>query len=155
MCILLSDVRDGFLLRLPGVSLWPSPGCAVPRCASCIPPDRILLDHLVFLRFFSVLGALCCFLQRHILHSFMCEDLPSVSWLEHPTEGFDSRDRSLWPFAAHVSTTMAGLMLSQHHSLGSLTSALVCAVLHTPPAGCTREYPSCVHRESSVHHCLV
>ena len=140
----LSDVRDGFLLRLPGVSLWPCAGCAVPRCASCTPPDRICASAL-----FSVLGALCCVLQRHILHSFMCEDVPSDSWLEHPTEGFDARDRSLWPFAAHVSSTMAGLMLSQHHSLCSLTSALVCAVLHTclesSPAGCTREYASCVH----------
>ena len=29
-------------------------------------------------------GAFCCFLQRHILHSFMCEDLPSVLWFQHP-----------------------------------------------------------------------
>ena len=57
-------------------------------------------------------------------------------------------------------------MLSRHPSLCSLTSALICAVLHTslesPPAGCTREYASCALREttlcasrqSSVHHCL-
>ena len=61
---------------------------------------------------------------------------------------------------------MACRMLSRHHSLCSLTSAPICAVLHTslesPPAGCTREYESCalrettlrVSRESSVHHCL-
>ena len=95
----------------------------------------------------------------HILHSLMCEDLPSVSWFEHPTEGYDSRDRSLWFFAAHLSSTVACLMLSWHPPLCSLTSALICAVLHTspesPPAGCTREYASCVHRESSVLHCLV
>ena len=58
------------------------------------------------------------------------------------------------------------LMLSRHHALCTLTSALICAVLHTslgcPPAGCTREYASCslhettlcVSRESFVHHCL-
>ena len=57
-------------------------------------------------------------------------------------------------------------MLSRHHSLCSLTSALICAVLHTslesPPAGCTREYASCAlrettlcaSRETSFHHCL-
>ena len=51
-------------------------------------------------------------------------------------------------------------------SLCRLTSVLNCAVLHTslesPPADCTREYPSCAHREttlcvsreSPVHHCL-
>ena len=81
----------------------------------------------------------------------MCEDLPSVSWFEQPTEGYDSRDRLLWLFAARV--------LSRHRSLCSLTSALIHAVLHnsleSPPTGCTREYASCVHRESSVHHCLV
>ena len=77
-----------------------------------------------------------------------------------------SRDRSLWLCAAHVSSTMACLLLSRHHSLCSLTSALIYAALHTslesPPAGCTREYASCAHREttlcasreSSVHHCL-
>ena len=50
--ITLSDVLDDFLLRLLGVSLsWPCPGCADSRCASCAPPDRLLLDHLVPLRF--------------------------------------------------------------------------------------------------------
>ena len=62
------------------------------------------------------------------------------SWFEHPTEGYHSRDRSLWLFAAQVSSTMACLMLSRHNSLCILTSALICAVLHTslesPPAGC-------------------
>ena len=47
----LSDVLDGFLLRLLGASLWPCPGCADSRCASCAPPDRVLFDHLVLLRF--------------------------------------------------------------------------------------------------------
>ena len=86
---------------------------------------------------------------------------------ENPSrQGYDSRDRLLWLFEAHVSSTMACLMLSRHHALCSLASAFICAVLHTslesPPAGCTREYASCalcdttlfVSRESSVHHCL-
>ena len=46
-----SDVLDDFLLRLRGVSLWPCPGCADSQCASCAPPDRLLLDRLVLLRF--------------------------------------------------------------------------------------------------------
>ena len=83
-------------------------------------------------------------MQRHIPHSLVCGDPPSVSWFEQPTERYDSRDRSLWLFAAHVSSTKACLMVSTHPSLCSLTSALICAVLHTflesPPAGCTREY---------------
>ena len=49
-----------------------------------------------------------------------CEDLPS-------------------DFAVHASSTMAGLMLSRHHSL----------FLESLPAGCTRGYASCVRRESS------
>ena len=113
-----------------------------------------------------VLGALCCFLQRHIPHSLVCGDPPSVSWFEHPTEGYDSRDRSLWPLCGSCLVDHACLMLSRHPSLCSLTSALICAVLHTslesPPAGYTREYASCALREttlcasrkSSVHHCL-
>ena len=48
-----------------------------------------------------LLGALRCFLSRHIPQSRVW-DPPSVSWFEHPTEGYDSRDRSLWLFAAHV-----------------------------------------------------
>ena len=46
----LSDVRDGFLPRLPGVSLS-GLVLVVQFLASCTPPDRILLDHLVPLRF--------------------------------------------------------------------------------------------------------
>ena len=39
------------------------------------------------------LGASCCVLQRHILHSLVCEDPPSVLVsASHPTEGYDSRD---------------------------------------------------------------
>ena len=58
----LSDFPDGFLLRLRGVSLRPCPGCADSRCASCAPPDRLLLDHLVPLRFSrsSVLSVTSC-----------------------------------------------------------------------------------------------
>ena len=89
----------------------------------------------------------------------MCEDLPSVSWFEQPTEGYDSRDRSLWLFAAHVSSTTTCSMLSRHPSLWQ---SYFSANLASPPAGCTREYASCAHREtilcssreSSVHHCL-
>ena len=40
----------------------------------------------------------------------------------------------------HVSSTMASLMLSRHHSL----------FLESLPASCTRGFASCVHRESSV-----
>ena len=47
-------------------------------------------------------------------------------------EGYD--------FAVHVSSIMAGWMLSRHHSL----------FLESLPAGCTRGYASCVHRESSI-----
>ena len=55
----LSDVLDDFFLRL---SLWPCPGCADSRCASCAPPDRPLLDHLVPLRVSrsSVLSVASC-----------------------------------------------------------------------------------------------
>ena len=55
--------------------------------------------------------------------------LPSVSIF---SEGYN--------FAVHVSSTMASLMLSRHRSL----------FLESLPAGCTRGYASCVHRESSV-----
>ena len=156
----LSDVLDGFLLRLLGVCQAMSLLCRFsvrfvrsPRspCSSARP---------------SVLSALCCFLQRHILHNLVCEGPPSFTWFEHPTEGCVLRDRSLWLCAAHVSSTMACLMLSRHRSLCSLISAFICAVLHTslgsPPAGCTHKYASCALREttlcasgeSSVHHCL-
>ena len=99
---------------LASLSLRPCPGCADYWCASCAPPDRLLLDLLVHLRVSrsSVLsGALCCFRQRHIPHTLVCGEPPRVSWSEHPSERYDSRDRSLWLFAAHVSSTMACLML--------------------------------------------
>ena len=78
----------------------------------------------------SVLGALCCFLQRHILQSLVCEDPPSVSWFEHPTEGYDSRDRLLWLFAADH-----GLMES--FTVQSYLSAhLRCAAYISPVSAC-------------------
>ena len=83
-------------------------------------------------------GASCCVLQRHIFHSLVCEDPPSVSWFQHPFEGYDSRDRSLWLFA---SLCVMDVCLRHRHeqhdiavrmfSLCSLTSTLFCAVLHT------------------------
>ena len=120
------------------------PGCADSRWVSCAPPDRLLLDHLVPLRFsrFMVLSVASC-------------DVASFTVLCSP-----------WLFAPCVSSTMACLMLSRHPSLSSLTSALICAVLHASleslPAGCTRECASCALRETTVcasrepfvHHCL-
>ena len=107
------------------------------------PHGRLILDHLVPLRF-SLSSPL---LPATPHHSFVCGDPPSVTWLQHPTEGCDSGSRSLWLFAAHASSTMACLMHSPHPSLYSLTSALICAVLQTslesPAAGCIREYASC------------
>ena len=58
-----------------------------------------------------------------------CEDLPSVSIFN---DGYN--------FSVHVSSTMAGFMLSRNRSL----------LLESLPAGCSRGYASCVHRESSV-----
>ena len=80
------------------------------------PRALLLMDHLAWC---SSLGPWCsrCFLQRHILHSIVCEDPPDVTWFEHPTEGYDSRRRSLLLFAAHVPSTMACLVLSRHLSL--------------------------------------
>ena len=97
----------------------------------------------------------------------MCEDPPSVTWVEHPTERYDSRDRSLWLFAAHISPTMACLMLSRHPSLCSLHLSAhlrfaayisrhlrLMAVLVEYASCAHRETTLCVSRESSVHHCL-
>ena len=140
----LDDVCDGFLLRLLGVSLWPCPGCANSRCASCT-----LLDLHVPLRF----SRSWCFLLRSAKShpsQIVCEDPPFDHSFSISPKGYN--------FAVHVSSTMACLMLSRHHSLCSLISAFVCAVLHTflefLPAGCTRGYASSAHREHSVHHCL-
>ena len=101
------------------------------------------------------------------MKKIVCEDPPSVTWFEHPNEGYDSRDRSLWLFAARVSSTRACPMLSRHPSLRQsyLSVHPRCAAyisLESPPAGYTREYASCAHRETTlcasresfVHHCL-
>ena len=83
--------------------------------------------------FFCVsLGAWCFLLRLATSHPSQLarvRDLPSVSIFN---EGYH--------FAVHVSSTMASLMLSRHRSL----------FLESVPAGCTRGYASCVHRESSV-----
>ena len=68
-----------------------------------------VLQALLLIDFFSIIlflcaslgpgpGAFCCVLQRHVLHSLVCEDPPSVLWFQRPSEGYDSRDRSLWLF---------------------------------------------------------
>ena len=110
-------------------SLWPCLECAVSRCASGTLPDRLLLDHLVLLSFTRslVLSVASCNVTSFTARAR--EDLPSVSIFN---EGHN--------FAVHVSSTMAGLMLSRHHSL----------FLESLLAGCARGYASCVHRESSV-----
>ena len=82
------------------------------------------LHALSLIASFSITLFLCASL---ILHSFMCEDLPSVSWFEQPTEGHDSRDRSLWPFAAHVSSTMAYLITAPLTVQSYLSARLRCA----------------------------
>ena len=69
----------------------------------------------------SVLGDFCCVLQRYMWGSSFSLN-----------EGYN--------FAVHVSSTMASLMLSRHHSL----------FLECLPVGCTRGYASCIHRDSSV-----
>ena len=45
-------------------------------------------------------------------------------WAVHPTEGYDSRDRSLWLCAAHVSSTMACLITVQSY----LSAHLLCCI---------------------------
>ena len=100
-----------------------------PGALQALFPDRLLLEHLVLLSFTRslVLSVASCNVTSFTARA--CEDLSSVSIINEE-----------YNFAVHVSSTMAGLMLSRHRSLflGSL------------PAGCTRGYASCVHRESSV-----
>ena len=86
----------------------------------------------------QILGALRCFLRRHIPYNIVCGDPPSVSWFEHPTERYDSRDHSLWLFAAHVSWTVACLMLSRHPSLKQsyLSAHLRCAAYISRVSAC-------------------
>ena len=141
-------------------SLWPCPGCPDPRCASCAPPDRLLIDQLRFSR------SLVLSVDSGNVTSFTVSCVkspPSVSWSKHPTEGYDFRDRSLWLFAAYVSSNKACPMISRHPSLGkSYLSAHLRFAAYISPVSCTREYASCAHREttlcasrkSSVHHCL-
>ena len=75
-------------------------------CASGTLPDRLLLDHLVLLRFTRslVLSVASCNVTSFTARAN--EDLPSVSI-------FNER----YNFAVHVSSTTASLMLSRHHSL--------------------------------------
>ena len=144
----LSDVLDGFLLRIRGVSLWPCPGCANSRCASCAPPDRLLLDHLVPPR--------CSTLLPVTSHpSVSCVGILLRSHgLSIPPKGTTPEIVRSGSLRLMSSSTMACPMLSRHHSLCSLTSALICAVLQTslesPPAGCTRGYASCAIRDTTL-----
>ena len=151
----LSDVLDDFLLRLRGASL-----------SGLVLGVQILgtLRALLLIDFSSITSFLCaslgprCSLLLPATSSFTASSvgiLLGSHSLSIPPKGTISRDRSLWLFAAHVSSTMACLMLSRHPSLCSLTSALIYVVLHTslesPPAGCARQYASCAH---AVHDCL-
>ena len=125
---------------LASLSLRPCPGCADYWCASCAPPDRLLLDLLVHLRVSrsSVLsGALCCFRQRHIPHTLVWGEPPRVSWFEHPTERYDSRDRSLWLFAVHVSSNGLPDALTASFTVQSYPSAhLRCAAYVSRVSAC-------------------
>ena len=106
-----------------------------------------VLQALLLIDFFSIILFLCaslgpgplsfcCVLQRHIPHSLVCEDPPSVLWFQRLSEGYDSRERSLWLFA---SLCVIDVCLRHRHephdiavrmiSLCSLTSTLICAVL--------------------------
>ena len=90
----------------------------------------------------TLVHTLCCFLQRHIPDSLVCGDLPSVSRFEQTTEGYDSvRSGSLWL----MSRRPWPVWWSSRHP------SLCCAayISRSPPAGCTREYASCAHRETS------
>ena len=103
-------------------SLWPCRTCAISRSVLTTSPRSSRS-----FAFQSVLGAFCCVLQRHILHS-------SRVW------GSSFSLNEGYNFTVRVSSTMAALMLSRHRSL----------FLESLLAGCTRGYASCVHRESSV-----
>ena len=148
-CILsarfLTTSSFAFVASLP---LWPRPGCADSPCASCAPPDR-----LVPLRVSpsSVLSVASCNVPSFTVPCLGIL-LRSPGCTSH--RRVHSRDRLLWLFAAHVSSTVTCLMLSRHPSLCSLTSAPICAVLHTslesPPAGCSREYAFCALLETTL-----
>ena len=103
-CILSATFLTAFFFSLSGLVLGVQFLGAL-RAFLLIEPVSILL----FLCAFLSLGPFCCFPQRHInVTSFTAScvgmDLSSVSWFEHEqtTEVYDSRDRSLWPFAARV-----------------------------------------------------
>ena len=98
--------------------------CSVSRCASGTLPDQLLLDHLVSL------GPWCILLRLATLHPSQLAR--GRIFFRIFNEGYN--------FTVHVSSTMASLMLSRHHSL----------FLESLPAGCARGYASFVHRESSV-----
>ena len=131
-----------------GVSPWPCPRWADSRCVSCA-----LLHFLVPLRisWSSVLSVASCTVTS--LRVSCVGILLRSHGLSIPPKGMTPEivrssslrlmSRRSWP----------ALMLSRHHSLCSLTSALICAVLHTslesPLAGCTREYASCAFRRFS------
>ena len=98
-------------------------------CSFSVCPDELLL----IVSFFCVsLGPWCSLLRLATSHPSQLARVRiflQSAWFERLTE-----------VAVHVSSTMAGLMLSRHHSL----------ILESLPAGCTRGYASCVHREFSV-----
>ena len=73
----LSDVLDGFLLRLLGISQALSLLCRFSVRFVRSPRSPCSSARL------SVLSALCCFLQRHILHNLVCVGPPSFTWFEH------------------------------------------------------------------------
>ena len=98
-------------------------------CSLSVCPDELLLDRLVLLRFTRSLVISVASCNATSFTSCACEDLPSVSIFN---EGYN--------LAVHVSSTVASLMLSRHLS----------QFLEYLPAGCTRGYASCVHRESSA-----
>ena len=91
---ILSDVPDDFL-RLLGVSLWTCPGCADFRCASCAPPDRLLLDHPVPQRVSR--SSLLSVASRNVTSiTASCGDPHPVSWFEHTTEVSPRRSSALY-----------------------------------------------------------
>ena len=109
-----SDVLDGFLVSCVQIL----GALREPFSVRFVSPPRTPCSSARLL----VLGALCCFLQRHIPHNLMCGDPPSVSWFEHPTERYDSRDRLLW---------LCGPCLADHGLLRpSLLQSYLSAHLH-------------------------
>ena len=92
----------------------------------------LLIDFTSMILFLCALlgpgpGASCCVLQRHILHSLVCEDPPSVLWFQHPSEGYDSRDRSLW-LSASLRVIDTSVMRHRHepHDIAVRMRSLCC-----------------------------